>query len=449
MALIDLSLVTTALQTLLEECLKRSGLWAVGTEPKVVPLPPDKLADTDKSVGIYLYHATEDPHHKNLLATGQDTPPVSFVPMGLNLFYLLTAHAPDSQNNDSPLEEQKIMGVAMKAMHDYPVINDSTFVGVKQVFPTLLCGAGNRIRIALLPVASNEAVSYWTAGSSPLRMAAQYEVSVVLLEPEEPKTRPGRVLAYGVQTFVAGMPRLESSWNKLVVTLPSETEPREIELRPAQTPPAKDDPEPVPEASWLNLDGYGLLGLNSVLQLKHARWDEPLPVDDSWQAAISSEKARVLVRETITKGTDTYPVFPGIYGASVRVTRRTTMSDGRVVDTEHDSNEIPFAVAPRVDKAPSSAASGDEVEVEGYVFEDDDPPPPPQKPRVENLAVYVGASRYGPKSLSGLQEGEFEVVSSTKLRLHMLSDTDDGFYPVRVIVNGIESPPVWLKVSSP
>jgi len=449
MALIDLSLVTAALQTLLTQCLKRSGLWTDTTRPKVLPLPPDKIGDTDKTLGIYLYHATEDPHHKNLPSAGPDTPPVGFVSMGLNLFYLLTAHAPDSQSNDSSLEEQKMMGVAMKAMHDYPVMDDSTYVDGVQVFPNLLRGAGNRIRIALLPVASNEAVSYWTAGSSPLRMAAQYEVSVVLLEPEEPRTRPGRVLAYGVQTFVAGMPRLESSWNKLVVTLPSETEPREFELRPAQTPPRNDEPGDTPEACWLNLDGYGLLGVNSVLQLRNARWEKPLPVDDPWQVAISSEKIRALVRQSVRDGTHAVPIFPGIYGASVRVTRRTTMSDGRFADSEHVSNEIPFAVTPRLSPVGSPVAPGGDVEVTGYVFKDDDPPSPPQKPRVESVAVYVGAKRYVPKSSSGLNEGEFEVVDSHKMKLRIPGDTEADFYQVRVMVNGMESPPVWLRVSSP
>jgi hypothetical protein len=277
-------------------------------------------------------------------------------------------------------------------------------------------------------------------------LAAYYQVSVVLLEPEEPKTKPGRVLAYGVQAFVAGMPRLESSWNTLVVTLPSESQPREIELRPAQTPPTDKAPNDAPEASWLNLDGHGLLGLKSVLLLRNARWESPLSVDDSWQVVVGSESVRALVRESIA----TVPLFPGIYGASVRVTRRTTMSDGRVVDTEHLSNETPFAVTPRIDTVSDPADPDDEVAATGYGFTD------PSAAWDKEVQVYVGPVRLTPKkppqdpdAPPDLAAGEFRVVEETsgpELQLKPLDRFVAGqSYLLRIFVNGAESPPAWIK----
>ena len=60
--------------------------------------------------------------------------------------------------------------------------------------------------MVLQPVQHNEAMTYWTAGSLPMRLALYYQASVVLLEPAPSVSRSGRVLTYGVYTFVRGAP---------------------------------------------------------------------------------------------------------------------------------------------------------------------------------------------------------------------------------------------------
>src|SRR5438132_7792403 len=93
MPLPDLSLATQTLSNLLERRVK-SGLTALGQPPAVTisALPADELTG-DQTIGIYLYHVSEDAHFRNLPPLSQDQPPVQFRPMGLNLYYQLNAHS--------------------------------------------------------------------------------------------------------------------------------------------------------------------------------------------------------------------------------------------------------------------------------------------------------------------------------------------------------------------
>ena len=135
--------------------------------PTISPLPPDILKT--ESIGLYLYHLKEEPQYKNIPPKGNDDPPIRYVPMGVSLFFQLTAHS-NLQTEQAAYNEQKMMGIAIKALHDYPIIDDKTEItdldGVKnKVFPLGLCDNNNRFRIILQPVDHHEATSYWTAGS--------------------------------------------------------------------------------------------------------------------------------------------------------------------------------------------------------------------------------------------------------------------------------------------
>src|SRR5438132_6833417 len=100
MSLLDLSLVTQTLRTLIEERVK-SGADAlynsgvinlitrddIKTTVLVSPQPIDELRGLgDNVIGLFLYHVMEDPHFKNLPPKSQDRPPVQFRPMGVDLY---------------------------------------------------------------------------------------------------------------------------------------------------------------------------------------------------------------------------------------------------------------------------------------------------------------------------------------------------------------------------
>lgn len=189
MALLDISLVTQALINLIQFSFKASDIWNPEgncNSPRVSPQPPDKLFN--ESVGLYLYHITEERIYKNLPITGNDTPIVhddNHVPMELALYYQLTAYS-DIQTDCSTLNEQKMLGIAIKALHDHPVIDNKTKIidlerNTHQVFPSELCDDNNKLIIELLQVDISDVIRYWSTWSKPLRLSLYYKVRVKMV----------------------------------------------------------------------------------------------------------------------------------------------------------------------------------------------------------------------------------------------------------------------------
>lgn len=422
MALLDLSLVTRTLINLIQTHVESSPAWS-GAPPDVSPLPPDKLSG-GRTIGLYLYHVVEDPGYKNAPPPGSDPVPVRHTPMALQLYYLLTAHS-SAAGDSGPFREQLMMGCAMKALRDYPIINDHTQVAGVKVMHPLLMGGDNRLRLVLRPVQPEDAVTYWTAGSSPLRLSAYYQVSVALLEPVEPASRAGRVLSYGVYTFTRRSPRLDSSYHILTYTIPGEVGSREVELRPAQ----------VPIGGKVVFTGSGLSGDRTTLMLLCDRWDAPVEVGLDWGVTAAHDQ----VFATVQPFAGSKDILPGVYSAEAVVVTSRAMPDGRVREFEHLSNRSPFTIAPRIDAVGALSPSG-EFTVTGAVFKHTDL-------AEEDVRVYLGDARLATGTVGGLNRGEFAVEDAATLHVRLPSSASPGDRLLfRLLVGGVESPPQWILV---
>ncbi len=425
MPLLDLSLVTRSLVTLLEESVTDAPVWPGGQILTVTPQPPDQLSG-DNTLGLYLYHMSEDPHLRSLPPRGQGTPQVRFAPLGLTLHYLLTAHS-DLDDEDGPYREQLMLGLAAKTFHDHPRIDDDTQVGGVTVFPAGLQGNDNRFEMLLQPVAPEQAVDYWTAGSSPLRLSLYYQASVVLLEPEEVQRRASRVLTYGVYTFTNQTPRLDSSFNVLSVTIPGEAAPRAIEVRPAQVPYSGATP------SVVTLLGSSLSGYETHLLLRHPQWDDPVEADVAWNVSATANRVTAEVRKTAS-GQD---VLPGVYDARVRVRMRRTAADGSLRTFDFLSNTSPFTITPRIDALTAPDAQG-VFTATGHVFQHPDLGP-------GAVEVYAGPDRLAGGTAGSLSPGEVAVVDAATLEVRLPGGLASGAsVPVRIVVAGAEAPPHWV-----
>ena len=171
MPLIDLPLVTQTLIRLLTKYVEQGHLWGqtdLYTDFIVTGDPADLLAEAmsgsnaNKALSVYLYYLEEDGYNKNLPAPPGNSPPVQFREMGLSLYYLLTAQS----NVQDPLQrpyhlEQRLMGYALKAFHDFPSIDANTLIGTgadAYVFPDALrnnCD-GDEFRLALHPASLDD-----------------------------------------------------------------------------------------------------------------------------------------------------------------------------------------------------------------------------------------------------------------------------------------------------
>lgn len=449
MPLLDLSLVTNTWQNVIQRRV-RAGLVALNQSASVLSalnvsaLSPDQLTG-DATLGFFLYHAAESARLKNWPASTADTPAVRYTPMGLDLFYQLTAHS-GLQGESGPMMAQRLFGLAMKALRDFPAVNRDIQVEGLPAFPTELQGTDNLFRITLQPVPPAEASQYWTAGTQAVRLAAYYQVSATLLEPEPPSRYSGRVLRYGVFSFVSGAPLLDTSQCIVTYRLPSETTDREATIQPAEAP----------VGSQLTFQGTDLAGDETTLLIKYPDFAEPVEVGLDWGVSATGDT----IYATVQPMADTQPILPGFYTAMANVTRRKTMPDGTTRDFTGTSNEVAFVVVPLITTPDAVTVAAADVNgivvVQGHLFkhanlEDDD------------VKVVVGAGEL-PRETSGtLGAGNFEVVDGTTLvppvalddasrpfvirfRFPIAGTTSGEVLPLRVRINGAENAPRWVEV---
>jgi uncharacterized protein DUF4255 len=427
--LLDVSLVTQTLVSLIDKHIRASPAGAGIVQLKVSAEPREELTGPS-TVSIYLYHITEEAHYKNAAAVSADLPPIRFTPMGLNLFYQLTAHS-DTADDPGIFKEQLLTGLAMKALRDFPVIDDSTEIGGLKVFPVDLQGTDNRFRITLQPIPPTESVSFWAPGKLPMRLAAYYQASVVLLEPEKSVLRPGRVLKYSIFTFTRGAPRLDGSQATVTFTIPGETSPTTVESQPAEVSIRNLVTNSGGEIRFIGSD---LTGDATTLLIKNKLFTEPEEVGLDW--GVTATEGQIFAAVHPTAGLKR--VLPGIYSAIAKVTTQRLGADNKIRIFNKTSNEAPFIVTPRIDNISAPDPAG-VVTVTGTTFQDPDI-------AIDSVELFVGPNKISLKAAAALNVGEFEVVNPTTLRFrYPIAGINSGeTVPFRLIVNGAESAPNWV-----
>ena len=426
--LLDISLVTQTLVSLIDKHIKASPVGSGISGLKVSAEPREEL-DGPSTVSIYLYHIAEEPQFKNAPPVSSALP-VRYTPMGLNLFYQLSAHS-DTQNDPGIFKEQLLTGLAIKALRDYPTIDDSTEIGGQKVFPADLQGTDNRFRITLQPIAPSESVSFWAPGKLPMRLAAYYQASVVLLEPEKPVLRAGRVLKYSIFTFTRGAPRLDGSRATITFTIPGDVSPTIVESQPAEVSVRNLITNTGGEITFI---GSELNGDATTLLIKSKLFDEPEEVGIEWGVTATESQISAAVYPTV----GTHKILPGIYSAVAKVTTHRLDANNKIRKFNKTSNETPFIVTPRIDSISAPDAAGI-VAVTGAVFED-------PNLLVESIEMFVGQTGVSLKDGASLNAGEFEVVDAATIRFrYPIADVNSGAtVPFRLLINGAESAPNWI-----
>ena len=426
MALLDASLVSQALVKLLLNGVTASPEFAKVANLNVSPLSPDRLSG-DSTLGMYLYYVEENAQYKNPpAAVAGSNFPDRFSPMGLNFYYQLTAYS-DLDGDGAAVQEQLLIGLAMKILRDNPLIDDSTQVNGVTIFPQDLQGDDNFLRITLQPVPFTEAMNYWNAGDRPLRLAVYYQVTPVLLRPDRPDSLRGRVLTYGVFSFPRGAPRLDASQNVVTFTVSGETTPRQIQIQPAE----------VAVGGTLTLFGSDLAGDRTTLLLNNRRFAAPIEVAADWAVTASATGITAVVQPQ-AKGTI---VLPGVYSARASVAMQRRLPDGTMRSFVNNSNEIPFLVVPAITAISPPSGNGT-ITITGGVFQD------PAIP-ADAVQLFLGSTLVTRHTGGGvLNQGEFETVNPTTLNFRFPAT---GFVtgtavPFRLIINGAENAPTWVQV---
>ncbi|WP_136656724.1 Pvc16 family protein [Nitratireductor sp. XY-223] len=415
MSLLDLSLVTRSFTEFVARTIELSPAWQPRARPTVSPLPPDQMAVAGLS--FYLYHVTEVPQHKNPAPAAVGSDAIRFTPMAVELHYQMSPVA-SGQTAAEMHEAQLLFGCALKALHDAPEINDETAVNGANVFDLLgLGGADNRFRLQYVPVMASDAVNFWTAGSSAMRLAAYYSAAVVYLDPEAIAARSGRVLSYSISAFPSGSPFVSSSESQTTFTLPG-----------GQAQTITTSPAVVPYGGELVLTGANFTGERVDLLLRGNGDDAPRVADAGW--AIVAQPTRLSAR--VARTADGRIMLPGAYAASVRTGR--TLS-GRMITSR--SNVTPIQITPAVDLV--TDLGGGLFRIDGGLFADPDIAP-------EDVEVHAAAEQLT-LSAGAPAAGEYQVVSADRIELQLPAGFTSGTdVPLRILVNGAETPPVFVRV---
>lgn len=453
MALIDLSLVTSALMKLLDDNINKN--IDTGANVTVTAEPPDKVGSVTNKLSLYMYHVSEEAFYKNFEGPGGDAGRnIARTPMGLCLYYVLTAHHESSEPEFDPLTQQRLMGYALKTMHDYPLIVDDTLIDGEAILPAGLVGADNPVQVIMRPIAPEDAIAFWGAEDQrTARLSAYYEVRVILLEPDLPTTTVEPVLALGTYLFQLGAPHLESTSNDLAFVLPtsSGSATQVVAASPARV---TANPGANPIQNQLVFRGQNLAGgIRRQLWLRSEHFTStaggPLPIDldisanqlAGWSLSVGPDKLVLEVADTLSYfdsgGSETsIDLLPGTYSAFLRVTARDRVVGGALVPITNDSNEVTLAVIPRI-------ASDTVDTLTDYIqltivgsFELTDPN--------IDIQLFCDGQLYTEGALPGA--GKFTIDSITTLTFHALFDTEDaGDHAVRLIVNGSASAPYWVE----
>lgn len=202
--------VTSALRGRLDD-----GFQDADTTVSITARPLDRARDNESGaqLNLFLYHLTVDPAWRNMDPPWRVKPGErGFPPLPLNLYYLLTAFSEaeqDGLNGDvSALDDHAILGRAMRILHDEPVLKQNDL-------QPALSGSVKDIFITPQPLSLEDLSKIWTSAQTRLRLSAAYEVSVVLVESEEPRPAPMPVLRRGpedrgVATAIGPFPTLEA-----------------------------------------------------------------------------------------------------------------------------------------------------------------------------------------------------------------------------------------------
>jgi hypothetical protein len=407
----DLSTVTDRIIKLIEDAVGAWPEWIGNNGPvqqfnlEVSPLMPEAVRNkADCQLSFYLFHVQPDPSVRNWPPSGKVAQPNASQPLGLTLFYLLTAYS-----KESAIQEQQAMSIAIQALHEYATYNDPT----DQVSFTITLDAER----------SDDANRRWQSFSAPYRLAVAYRVGVVLLTPDKSPPAPApppRTIGLGV-----GPATLPFGTAGALAGTASR-----VELTPANPQPTSDieydySPAVVRPGDQLTAFGAGLdLATASRLYLL-----DPAAVETeitAWKAAAAQQTASRLVA-TLPSAVGAMPAnspLPGIY--QLRVGSSTGQGD--VAD--YRSNATPISIAARTAAVPSPwpgppfSFAGD-----GFI------------PGATEL--YLDTTSLTETGAAAAGSGEFKIsVNGTSIHFQPPAGMPAGQYSVRLRVRGVEGPPI-------
>jgi hypothetical protein len=365
----------------------------------ITNLPLDEAYEFDQAknqVNLFLYHVEHSPAWRNKEIPGRiRNGEAGHPPLGLNLYYLITAYGQDKNEIIGHL----LLGTAMSILHDHPLLSREE---IRLAFSAShLHEQIERVRITPQPISLDEVSKLWTGFQSQYKLSVAYQVSVVLIESKRPSTTPLPVLTRGANDrgvllqpyVVTPFPFIES------IQFPNKQNAAQL-------------------GDTLTISGSKFKGDTVVLKFKNRRLTSALEVAAEPGATDNEVKVQV------PNAPNQWPA--GVYALTVVVKKAGSQ--------DKTSNDLPFMLAPTVNFpitiAPLSPGSNDYIATVTF-----------------NPAILPEQTAY---LLAGSREFEADehaaVVNSLNFQM---KDIEDGSYFVRLRIDGSDSLLIDANVTPP
>jgi len=427
---LDLSVVTDRLIAMLTDCINASSLWATLDPTSSSPKPTFSIAvsgampettrkDSGCTLSICLLHVSADKFNRNFVANPSAPLPqralkIPAQPLGLDLFYLLTAFDADN----SYAHEQQAMSIALKCFHENPIVR------VTVAIPPAPQTVQEEFTLTMEVQAPDDVSRLWDAITVPYRLSAFYKVSVVFMTPPAPPDPVKQAVRFSLAVDPASIPF--SSSGQVIGTSSTQTftSPQSTVAQP-EIVNSDYSPAVVTPGQSFYLYGAGLNGAaSSQVYLL-------LPPDYKVEQEVTSWKgkpnlqtdSRIVLQLPATIGVlPAAAPTPGIYQLRV--------GSGTLIRT----NSTPFSIAARIDVStvapnPPVLPGGPIYTVTGEGF------------ATGQTQVLLETVPLEESSLPG--PCKFTVKSPQSIDFTIPVGLAPGTYALRIRVNQVETTPAW------
>lgn len=465
MALLDLSQTTLAIKRLLELNLPLLDSGLTGSLI-VSTMPPERTQGADNVLSLYCYHVSPDPGNRLRPRQSGGQRPIATSPLTLVLNYILTAHT-FSGTDFNAIAEQRLLGYAMKTIHDFPVIDDHTQVAGNIVMPEEIRGLENSFSLTMLHLTPGEALNYWAGeNQTTVKPSCYYEVTSAELQPEPPDRLPGIVLHLGSYVFPKSSPAIAESRSQLPFTRPASAGGGQMSLSasPARIGPVSAAP---PATNELHLLGKALAaGNEKQLFLAHPFWAKQFPGGTvpldlllntplGWAVAIGDDDVEITVGDVLRANPPgggpavDFELYPGVYSASWEI-RRVVPDESLTNWTRHRSNAVPVIVYPRITGSLRNNATHEvTLNLGGAWLLTRGRPVPIDPTLAPELAIDLSVDGRAYRLVTGAAptgSGTFVIADHALTYAPNAQEDVTGDHAIRLIVDGADSQPFWVTI---
>ena len=158
--------------------LLRDGLQDMVPTETVALLSPADVERQDVRLTLFLYSVSPNPNLRSAEMSVVSPKRHQAPPLWVDLRYLLTAHGSrqTADRTERSLEEQRILGRAMRLLFDAPVLSGSLLKGG-------LAGSRESFRVVLQALALEDQTRIWaTLSGAPMKPSAGYLVGPVAID---------------------------------------------------------------------------------------------------------------------------------------------------------------------------------------------------------------------------------------------------------------------------